>query len=345
MTLVIEPNAAKQTPTIQELSEALPQMPNDLTNIIHEFIGNPFVFTMKISNSNMRVNFRKTLATRNKYIIDWGTDSKDTYSSNYDENNTKKYKYNKTGVYIIHIYGDISKILFNCDQRLQEVSQWGDFNLLSYSMIFYGCQKLVVTARDNPSFKHATSANNMFHICSNLTGDFSNWDISNISDLSHMFESCELFTSDLSRWNVSKVTNMTSLFAGCKVFNSDLSNWNISNVNDTTYMFSGCESFTSDLSRWNTSNIKSMACMFSNCKRFNSNLSRWNTSQVSDMRNMFYRCESFTSDLSKWDTWLVTDMRHMFKYCNSFNSDLREWDLSNITKICPKCNAGLSCTK
>ena len=78
------------------------------------------------------------------------------------------------------------------------------------------------------------------------------------------------FNGDVSEWDVSNVTNMSGLFKGSN-FNGDISKWNVSNVNkDICHMFSYSEdmsgwfkgsNFNGDISDWNVSNVTTMAGM------------------------------------------------------------------------------------
>ena len=45
-----------------------------------------------------------------------------------------------------------------------------------------------------------------------------------------MFFGASSFNSDLSNWDVSNVTNMSAMFKLASSFNQDLSEWNVSNV-------------------------------------------------------------------------------------------------------------------
>ena len=47
----------------------------------------------------------------------------------------------------------------------------------------------------------------------------------------------------ISNWDVSNVTNMSALFRGYSHFNQPLNNWDVSNVMRMNYMFSRCSSF------------------------------------------------------------------------------------------------------
>ena len=66
--------------------------------------------------------------------------------------------------------------------------------------------------------------------------DFNCIDTSAITDMSHLFNmSLEKLINhnlknvnfDVSNWNVSNVENMSHMFYNCKEFNCDLSNWNV----------------------------------------------------------------------------------------------------------------------
>ena len=95
-----------------------------------------------------------------------------------------------------------------------------------------------------------------------FTGDISNWNTSNVTDMRDMFHGCTNFNSDLSRWNTSKVENMSEMFCGCTNFNSDLSHWDVKKVNSMSGMFYSCGNFNCDLSDWEIRFIINLDCMF-----------------------------------------------------------------------------------
>ena len=72
--------------------------------------------------------------------------------------------------------------------------------------------------------------------------DISDWDVSNVTDMSYMFFACEELKSvgDISSWDVSNVINMSYMFAFCKKFNQDISNWDVSKVKFKIDMFDKC---------------------------------------------------------------------------------------------------------
>ena len=98
--------------------------------------------------------------------------------------------------------------------------------------------------------------------------DISDWDVSNVTNMSSMFFDCWQLKSvgDLAKWNVSNVTNISGMFYKCNElkFIGDISEWNVSNVIDMTYMFYDCESFNQDISDWDVSKVTCTLHMFHN---------------------------------------------------------------------------------
>ena len=112
-----------------------------------------------------------------------------------------------------------------------------------------------------------TDMSNLFINCE-YDIDVSNWDMSNVKNMSYMFYKCYKFTGKgIGNWNVSNVKDIGGMFAGCEKFNCDLSNWDVSNVTNMAGMFYFCKNFDYDLSRWNVSNVTCMEYMFSGCKK------------------------------------------------------------------------------
>ena len=95
--------------------------------------------------------------------------------------------------------------------------------------------------------------------------DISQWDVSNVKDMSDMFHGCANLDCDISNWDVSGVENMRGMFIGCTNFNYDLSDWDVSNVKDMAFMFKWCENFNCDLDKWKVSNVETMYKMFYDC--------------------------------------------------------------------------------
>ena len=122
-------------------------------------------------------------------------------------------------------------------------------------ILVYRYDKLGAGTKDNPIDFNDIDVSNLDSF-SNYKGkgifeetqfkyiDISDWDVSNVTDMSYMFFACEELKSvgDISSWDVSKVESMISMFSHCKTLTSvgDLSNWDVSNVKYMSYMFNDC---------------------------------------------------------------------------------------------------------
>ena len=71
--------------------------------------------------------------------------------------------------------------------------------------------------------------------------DISNWDISNVKDISKIFDECKSLISlpDISKWNTSNIVNMSYMFHNCWSLKNipGIEKWDISNVSDMSLMF------------------------------------------------------------------------------------------------------------
>ena len=104
-----------------------------------------------------------------------------------------------------------------------------------------------------------------FYLADNLTTlDLSNFDTSQVTDMSYMFDDADnLTTLDLSNFDTSKVTNMDSMFFASGLTSLNLSSFNTSKVTDMSYMFYDMRNLTSlDLSNFDTSKVTNMNSMF-----------------------------------------------------------------------------------
>ncbi len=92
------------------------------------------------------------------------------------------------------------------------------------------------------------------------------YDVNKPQSFSYMFRgSTNIPCLDLSNWDTSNVSDMTGMFYNASSLTSlDLSYWDTSNVRYMAYMFSAASSLTSlDLSSFDTSSVINMNSMFS----------------------------------------------------------------------------------
>ena len=135
----------------------------------------------------------------------------------------------------------------------------------------------------------------------------------------------------ISNWNVSNVTDMSMLFKNARAFNQPIGNWNVSNVTDMGFMFYDAGSFNQPIGNWNVSNVTDMTNMFSNATAFNQPIGNWNVSNVTDMNGMFSDAGSFNQPIGNWNVSNVTDMTDMFYNATAFNQPIGNWNVSNET--------------
>ena len=165
---------------------------------------------------------------------------------------------------------------------------------------------------------------------SDFNDDISDWDVSNVVNMSGMFTGAVAFNQPLEKWDTSAVNDMSGMFTFAALFNQPLEKWDVSNVTTMVSMFIGAESFNQPLGKWNTASVTSMNSMFYDAKSFNQPLGKWDVSNVETMPEMFSGATSFNRDLGSWNTSRVTSMKSMFDGAESFNQPLVRWDVSNV---------------
>ena len=157
-------------------------------------------------------------------------------------------------------------------------------------------------------------------------------DTSLITSMYQTFSSSRYLTAvDVSEWDTSNVTNMSYMFYNCTQLSSagSFKNFNTSNVTDMSYMFRATVIPTLDLSSFDTTNVTNMSYMINNCTQTTSiNVSSFNTENVTTMENMFGNCISLTElNLSNFITSKVTKFSQMFSGCTA----LQKLDIRNFT--------------
>lgn len=92
-------------------------------------------------------------------------------------------------------------------------------------------------------------------------GHISDWDTSEVTDMSELFMNVYNFNESLENWDVSNVVYMMSMFENCKDFNQPISKWNIRTDHDVhgdgelelldlTKMFFNAKSFNQSIDSW-----------------------------------------------------------------------------------------------
>ena len=145
------------------------------------------------------------------------------------------YGLTKTGEYSISVTPEFTMLL-NDSENAEESSllsvewsqiQWKPYDfdelqnvLIRYMSVDYNIEQLY----GHPNTWDITSIESLaglFNVepLKDFNADISNWDTSEVTDMSSMFENCTSFNQDISMWNIKKVTNMSKMFKNATVFN------------------------------------------------------------------------------------------------------------------------------
>ena len=144
-------------------------------------------------------------------------------------------------------------------------------------------------------------------------------DTSEITDMSYLFKNVRGINFDVSNWNVSNVENMSNIFSYCgNITDIDLSKWNVSNGMYFNLMFYKCENFKGNgLEKWSLDNAEYMSNMFEYCENFDCDVSNWKMSKAETIKYMFSYCVNFTGKgLNKWKLTPETKINKALDHCN-----------------------------
>lgn len=308
-----------------------------------------FISTWNILQGNKKVVLPINANTTINCFVNWGDGTTTTYT-NYTVTNLNRPSrlYQIVGTIEITITGTLPNWTFQ--NGLIDAGVADSASLLVSITTFGG---VVTLATEGYAFRNCinleyipqppvnTNLVGFFFGCSKFNGDITNWNVTNVTDMSSMFIRCSQFNKDLSAWNVANVTNMSNMFDTCLMFNGNISGWDVSEVTNMSSMFLNCIKFNQDLSSWNqkVSKVDNMSFMFSSCNVFNGNISGWNVSKVTTMLGMFQNCIRFNKDLS-WNVEMVTNMNFMFNNCTDFNGNISGW---NVSKVITMSSMFLNC--
>ena len=120
-------------------------------------------------------------------------------------------------------------------------------------------------------------------------GYISEWDVSNVTDMSNLFRNAKKFDGNISKWDVSNVRDMEGMFWCAKKFNQDINTKVVTREDGTKY------------TAWDTSNVTNMKRMFAYATKFNGDISNWNISNVGNMNYMFFNAKNFNQDINTKD--------------------------------------------
>jgi len=188
--------------------------------------------------------------------------------------------------------------------------------------MFMGCRNLTSIDLSAIDFSSLIKASGMFSSCSNVESIKFNPDgLKACTDAASMFASCTALTS-VEGLFLPNVTTLSSIFNKCSSMTDfDLSGIKTSSVESMAYMFYGCSSVTSlDLSSLSTAKCSYFSYLFYGCTSLKSVTlgNKFTASSATSFVSMFYGCTALESlDLSELSTYNCTSFTRMFYNCSS----------------------------
>ena len=229
-----------------------------------------------------------------------------------------------------YYYVETEKVYLNADSSEMFFSKYGEQKI----------KNILDLDLSNFDTSQVTNMSSMFRGMSNFTTlNLSNFDTSQVTNMDSMLASVSnLTTIDLSSFDTSKVTDISAMFYDLSNLTTlNLSNFDTSQVTNMQDMFYGMRNLTTiDLSSFDTSKVTRMRAMFYGMRNLTTlNLSSFDTSKVTDMSLMFYNMSSLTTlNLSNFDTSKVINMYSMFDSVSNLTTlDLSNFDTSKVTNM------------
>ena len=175
-------------------------------------------------------------------------------------------------------------------------------------------------------------------------GHISDWNTTQVKDMSQLFYRKYRFNDDISKWDVSNVKDMSQMFQAYKwdpsIFNQDISGWDVSNVEDMQLMFYNAINFNCDLSRWDVKNVVCMRFMFAGAKKFDGNISTWvlkNIEEASAIKGIYEDCNISSENQIKITyysySWDEEEDEYNNEYNDEYNDEYNEYDYADSTTL------------
>jgi surface protein len=318
------------------------------TPSVSAYTSDDFVITVdtSISGSTGSDQFKlPTVGGGYDAVVDWGDGSTTTLSGT---PGLVTHTYPAPGVYEIVVTPNtptgFPRIRFNDadapnivgsnnhdEEKLLTIEQWGTTEWTSMASAFHSAINLTSDGSDAPNLSNVTDMRAMFFGAEAFDSDVSNWDTSNVTNMSQMFARRNFggggpmsFNQPLNSWDVSNVTDMLSMLNGATSFNQPLNTWNVSSLTDASGMFQGATAFNQDISGWDVSSLTNASAMFYGATSFNQPLNSWDVSNVTDMNGMFYGATTFNQPLNSWAVPAAANIDNIFQN-SAFNQDITGW--------------------
>ena len=196
----------------------------------------------------------------NQWIGDWDVTNVTDMSNMFSNSAFNQW----IGDWDISNVSDMNSMFSNNQNFNQNISKWEVSSFTDISEMFYGAKKVksfcwpggvVVQIHSSDGLRVAVKEWLSDRAASEAKyGHISNWDTSQVTDMSRLFNNATDFNQPLNDWDVSNVTDMNHLFSSATDFNQPLNDWDVSNVTDMNNMFYRARAFNQPLNDWDVSN-------------------------------------------------------------------------------------------
>jgi surface protein len=223
----------------------------------------PMQLVYSVDSSNLTITVPIATTTKT-VVIDWGDGSTTIAPNTNLLTSAFDHTYSSPNSYTVKImppastsvYGFGSSTIISAS-RLTAISTYGGLALTSLGGAFAGASNL----SSMPAFPSSvTDINSMFRGSSNITINFSTFDVSKITNMSSTFRDIN-YNPAVSNWNTANVTNMANMFNGSSNFNRSLGLWNITKVTNMSNMLSytgiSVNNFSDTIYRWSLQSVRS----------------------------------------------------------------------------------------
>ena len=196
----------------------------------------------------------------NQWIGDWDVTNVTDMSNMFSNSAFNQW----IGDWDISNVSDMNSMFSNNQNFNQNISKWEVSSFTDISEMFYGAKKVksfcwpggvVVQIHSSDGLRVAVKEWLSDRAASEAKyGHISNWDTSQVTDMSRLFSNATDFNQPLNDWDVSNVTDMSQMFYEATAFNQPLNDWDVSGVTNMINMFTRALAFNQPLNDWDVSN-------------------------------------------------------------------------------------------
>ncbi|UZK64456.1 BspA family leucine-rich repeat surface protein [Mycoplasma mycoides subsp. capri] len=170
-----------------------------------------------------------------EWEVDW--DTKNITDMSYMFYNTKWFNSEKISKWNTSNVTNMEGMFGLAKEFNQDISEWDVSKVTNFKDMFYGTEKFNnknEPLKWNSKLKNAKNLQGMFRSSNSFNQDISEWDVSNVEDMSRMFEKASSFNNGKKPldWGhkLKNIKNMSNMFNGASKFTHDLSSWLMNDI-------------------------------------------------------------------------------------------------------------------